>query len=219
MFKAVIFDWDGTLADTKDIVLNSFRKALEDLPIEVDEELIKSLMGKRAKEIFSEVLKNSGIRFDEKTLKDLVEKRVEAELELSSCVELKDGAMDLLNSLKGKVKLGLASMNNEQVIDSMLNGCGLTQFFDVILSADEVTEPKPNPEIFLKCASKLKLKSDVIVIVEDTTFGVRAAKAANMDCIAVSSGFSNRIALEKERPDLIVGSVKEKEKVLQFVLS
>ena len=52
LFKAVIFDWDGTLADTKDLVLASFRKALEDLPVEVDEKLIKSLMGKRAKEIF-----------------------------------------------------------------------------------------------------------------------------------------------------------------------
>ena len=52
MFKAVIFDWDGTLANTKDIVLDSFRKALEDLEINFDEELIKSLMGKRAKEIF-----------------------------------------------------------------------------------------------------------------------------------------------------------------------
>jgi beta-phosphoglucomutase-like phosphatase (HAD superfamily) len=63
----------------------------------------------------------------------------------------------------------------------------------------------------------LNLKSDVIVVVEDTTFGVRAAKAANMKCIAISSGFSDRKALEKERPDLIIDSVKEK--VLRFVFS
>jgi HAD superfamily hydrolase (TIGR01509 family) len=219
LFKAIIFDWDGTLADTKDIVLNSFRKALEDLETKFDEELIRSLMGKRAREIFSEFLKNSNINFDEETLNNLVEKRVKAELELSSCVELKDGAIDLLTALKGKVKLALASMNNKQVIDSMLNGCALTHFFDIVLSADEVTEPKPNPEIFLKCASELKIKSEVIAVVEDTTFGVRAAKAANMKCIAVTSGFSNRKELEKERPDLIIGSVKEKEKVLRFVLS
>ena len=192
---------------------------MEDLEIQFDEQLIKSLMGKRAREIFFQVLKNSDTSFDEETLNDLVEKRVKAELELSSCVELKDGAMDLLTTLKGKVKLALASMNNKQVIDRMLNGCGLTRFFDIVLSADEVTEPKPDPEIFLKCASKLNLKPDVIAVVEDTTFGVRAAKAANMKCIAVTSGFSTRKELEKERPDLIIGSVKEKEKVLRFVLS
>ena len=215
----MIFDWDGTLADTKDLVLNSFRKALGNLEIKVDEELIKSLMGKRAREIFSEVLKKSNTSFDEETLNDLVEKRVKAELELSSCVELKDGATDLLFALKGRIKLALASMNNKQVIDTMLNGCGLTSFFDVFLSADEVTKPKPDPEIFLKCASKLNLKPNVIVVVEDTTFGVRAAKAANMKCIAISSGFSDRNALEKESPDLIIDSVKEKEKVLKFVFS
>lgn len=219
MFKAVIFDWDGTLADTKDIVMNSFRKALEDLPIEFDEELLESLMGKRAKEIFSAVLQKSEMSFNEETLNDLVEKRVEAELELSSCVELKDGAMDLLVSLKGKVKLALASMNNKQVIDTMLNGCGLNRSFDVVLSADEVAKPKPDPEIFLKCASRLKLKPDVIVAVEDSTFGVRAAKAAGMKCIAVLSDFSDRKELEMERPDLIISSVIEKEKVLNFVLS
>jgi HAD superfamily hydrolase (TIGR01509 family) len=150
--------------------------------------------------------------FDEEIINELVGKRVEAELELGSCVELRDGALDLLSSLKVKVKLALASMNNKQVIENMLNSCGLKDFFDVVLSADEVSEPKPDPEIFLKCASKLRLKPAIIVVVEDSTFGVRAAKAANMNCIAVISGVSDRNELELEKPDLIIGSVKEKEK-------
>jgi beta-phosphoglucomutase-like phosphatase (HAD superfamily) len=110
-------------------------------------------------------------------------------------------------------------MNNKQVIENMLNSCGLKDFFDVVLSADEVSEPKPDPEILLKCASKLRLKPAIIVVVEDSKFGVRAAKAANMKCIAVISGVSNRNELELEKPDLIIGSVKEKENILRFVLS
>ena len=74
-------------------------------------------------------------------------------------------------------------------------------------------------EIFLKCASKLRLKPTIIVVVEDSTFGVRAAKAANMNCIAVISGVSDRNELELEKPDLIIGSVREKEKILRFVFS
>ncbi len=218
MFKAVVFDWDGTLAKTKDIILHSFRKALEELQIEIDEKFIKNLLGKSAKEIFFAILKRSGIPFNEKTLNDLVKKRVKAELELSSCIELKEGALDLLASLKGKIKLALASMNNKQVIDRMLNGCGLNTYFDVVLSADEVSKPKPDPEIFLKCASRLGLKSASTVVIEDSKYGVRAAKAANMKCIAVLSGFSKRKELEMEKPDLIVNSIKEKEKILDFVL-
>ena len=103
MFKAVVFDWDGTLAKTKDIILHSFQKALEELPIEVDEKIIKNLLGKSAKEIFFAILKRSGIPLNEKTLNDLVKKRVQAEIELSSCIELKDGALIFLLHLKEKL--------------------------------------------------------------------------------------------------------------------
>ena len=61
----------------------------------------------------------------------------------------------------------------------------------------------------------MKLNSDFIVVVEDTTFGVRATKAADMTCIAVSSGFSDRKKLENEKPDLIIGSVKKKKHTLR----
>ena len=71
---------------------------------------------------------------------------------------LKLGALELLDFLKGKVKLALALMNNKLVIDRMLMACELRDFFDVVLSADEALKPKPNPEIFLKCAVKLQLQ-------------------------------------------------------------
>ena len=159
------------------------------------------------------------VQFNEKTIKKLVEKRAKAELELSSCIELIDGSFDLLNSLQGKIKLALATMNNKQVIEQMLNNCGLISLFDVVLSANEVEKTKPNPEIFLKCASKLALKPSSIVVIEDSKFGVRAAKAAKMKCIAVLSGVSKKKELELENPDLIVGSIKEKEEILKFILS
>lgn len=217
MFEAVIFDWDGTLAKTKEIVLQSFHKALDELSIEVDERLIPSLLGNSAKEIFINVLRNSEIGFNEKTIKKLVEKRIKAELELSSCVELRDGAFDLLNELKGKIKLALATMNNKQVIELMLNSCGFSRFFDITLSADEVSKPKPEPDIFLKCASQLGIDPSVIVVIEDSKFGVRAAKKANMKCIAVLSGVSKKKELEGENPDLIVDSIEEKEEILKFI--
>lgn len=217
MFEAVIFDWDGTLAKTREIVLQSFHKALNEHSIKADEKLILSLLGKSAKEIFINVLRNSKINFNEKTIEKLIEKRIKAELELSSCVELRDGAFDLLNDLQGKIKLALATMNNKQVIERMLNGCGLSGFFDIALTADEVSKPKPEPDIFLKCASKLGIDPALIVVIEDSKFGVRAAKKANMKCIAVFSGVSKKKELEEENPDLIVDSIKEKEEILKFI--
>lgn len=219
MFEAVICDWDGTLAETRRVVVASFHKVLDELPIKVSEGFIESRMGTSAREIFLEILRTSGMSFDEETLRNLVKKRVKTELEMSDQVTLNEGAFDLLASLKGKVKLALASMNNKPVIDRMLMACGLSEFFDVVLSADEVLNPKPNPEVFLKCASKLGLQPERCVVVEDSVFGVRAAKAARMRCIAVLSGVSSRNELEQEHPDLFVASLEEKETILNFVFS
>ena len=73
------------------------------------------------------------------------------------------------------------------------------------------------PEIFLKCASRLKVLPEKCVVVEDSLFGVRAAKAARMTCIAVLTGSFTRDALKQEHPDLIVGSLTDKETILKLV--
>ena len=219
MFKAVIFDWDGTLAETTNVIVASFREVLDELHINVNDGFIESRTGTSAKGIFSEILRTSGASFDEETVRNLVEKRIKAELEMRDQVRLNKGALDLLKSLKGKVKLALASMNNKPVISHVLTACGLSGFFNVVLSADEVFNSKPDPEIFLKCASKLRLQPEQCVVVEDSVFGVRAAKAAGMSCIAVLSGTASRSELEQAHPDMMVASLGEKEAILKCIFN
>jgi HAD superfamily hydrolase (TIGR01509 family) len=129
-----------------------------------------------------------------------------------------EGAQELLESLKGKVKLALASMNNRDVIDHMLNELKVREFFSVVLTGDEVTKSKPDPEIFLKSALKLRTRPNKCVVVEDSIFGVKAAKAGKMGCTAVLTGVYSREELGKANPDLIVDSLKEKAKMLRFIL-
>jgi HAD superfamily hydrolase (TIGR01509 family) len=157
------------------------------------------------------------MRFDETLIKRLVEKKIQNEIEMSSDVKLFDGSLALLESLQGKVKLSLASMNDREVIDNLLKITGTQRFFDAILTADDIAEPKPNPEIFLKCARKLRSSPERCVVVEDSVFGVKAAKTAKMGCIAVLTGVYSREELEKADPDLIVDSLKEKSEVLNFI--
>ena len=104
---------------------------------------------------------------------------------MSKGVHLFDGSVDLLESLQGKVKLGLASMNDREVINHMLKTTDAWRFFDVVVTADDIVNPKPNPEIFLNCARKLESKPEYCAVIEDSIFGVEAAKAAKMRCIAV----------------------------------
>jgi beta-phosphoglucomutase len=218
MFEAAIFDWDGTLADTRDVIVASFQKALRDVGCNVDDEFIERRIGIGASETFREVLRASKMRFDEALVMSLVEKKVQNEIDMESQVELFEGAMTLLESLWGKVKLALASMSNRDFVDHMLNAMNIQQFFEVVLTADEVQKSKPDPEIFLKCALKLESKPEKCVVVEDSIFGVEAAKAAKMGCVAVLTGVYSKKELEKANPDLIVNSLKERDKILNFIL-
>jgi len=217
MFEAVIFDWDGTLADTRQAVVASFQKALSDIHCEISDEFIERRIGIGSAETFREILRSSKMRFDETLIKRLVEKKIQNEIEMSGYVKLFDGSLDLLEHLQGKVKLGLASMNDRDVISNLLKITGTQRFLDVILTADDVSEPKPDPEIFLKCARKLRSSPERCVVVEDSVFGVKAAKTAKMGCIAVLMGVYSRGELEKASPDLIVDSLKGKSEVLNFI--
>jgi beta-phosphoglucomutase len=218
MFEAVIFDWDGTLADTRRVIVASFQKALSEVHCNISDEFIERRIGIGSAETFKEILRSAKIRFDETLITSLVENKIQTEIEMSNKVKLFDGSLALLESLHGKVKLGLASMNNRNVIDHMLKTIKIQEFFDAILTTDDISNPKPDPEIFLKCALKLRSSPDKCVVVEDSIFGVKAAKAARMGCVAVLTGVYSREELKKENPDLILNSLMEKGEVLNFIL-
>jgi beta-phosphoglucomutase-like phosphatase (HAD superfamily) len=109
-------------------------------------------------------------------------------------------------------------MNNRAVIDKLLIEKGVKAYFNVVVTVDEVLETKPNPEIFLKCAASLKCHPEACVVLEDSVFGVEAAKKAKMKCIALPTGAYAIQELETQKPDLIVDSLREKEKILGFIL-
>lgn len=218
MFEAVIFDWDGTLADTRQVVVASFQKALSGVHCEINGDFIERRIGIGSAQTFREILRSSKIRFDETLIKSLVEKKIQNEIEMSGDVKLFDGSLDLLEGLQGKVKLGLASMNDREVIDYLLKMTNTQRFFAATLTTSDVSNPKPNPEIFLKCALKLRSSQEKCVVVEDSIFGVEAAKKARMGCIAVLTGVFSRTELENAGADLLVSSLREKEAILRFVL-
>jgi HAD superfamily hydrolase (TIGR01509 family) len=217
MFEAVVFDWDGTLADTRHAVVASFQKALSEINCKISDTFIEQRIGIGSAETFREILRSSKTGFDEALIKRLVETKIQNEIKMSAEVNLFDGALQLLQSLRGKAKLGLASMNDRAVINHMLKMMDIKQFFGAVVTADDVANPKPHPEIFLKCARKLKSILEKCVVIEDSTFGVEAAKTAKMKCIAVLTGVHSREMIKKEKADLIVDSLKEKREILNFI--
>ena len=113
--------------------------------------------------------------------------------------------------------MALASMNNRSVIMHLVEAKGLKRYFEVILTAESISKSKPNPEIFLKAASELKAAPQQCVVIEDSIFGVKAAKSAKMGCVAVTTGVYSKEELEEEKPDLTVRSLQD-ERIVSFVL-
>ncbi len=217
MFEAVIFDWDGTLADTRQVIVIAFQQTLREINCTVSNEYIERRIGIGAADTFRELLRSAKMQFDEELIKRLVERKSQLEIELTDQVKLFLGARELLEALHGKVKLGLASMNNRSVIIHLLKAKEIENCFDAVLTAESISHSKPNPEIFLKTASKLCANPEKCVVIEDSIFGVKAAKAANMSCIAVVTGVYSKVELEKEKPNLTVETLKDKQ-IIPFIL-
>jgi beta-phosphoglucomutase len=218
MFEAVIFDWDGTLADTRDVLVVSFRKALHSIGCNVSDELIVRRIGIGTISTFKEILTEKGVSYDDALIQCLLKTKVQTEIDLSKQIPLFEGAHALLNALDGKIKVALASMNQREFINHMLKEKNIQKFFSVTLTANEVNKPKPDPEIFLKTAQQLKVAPERCVVVEDSIFGVKAAKAANMGCVAVAQGAYSKEELSLANPDLIVGSLKERAEMIGLIL-
>jgi len=94
----------------------------------------------------------------------------------------------------------------------------LEGYFQIIVTAEDVHKPKPDPDIFLCTAQRIGASPKECVVVEDSIFGVEAAKAAGMSCIAVLTGAYNKKEIAKVNPDLIVDSLENKEAILKFIL-
>jgi HAD superfamily hydrolase (TIGR01509 family) len=217
MYDAIIFDWDGTLANTRQVVVIAFQKVLKEIGCQVNDEFLDRLIGIGARNMFRKALESNGTSFEEEELDQLVNKKIEVQLELSGQIKLFDGVINLLNALHTRIKIALATMSNRKIIIEMINKKGIDSFFDIIITADETHNSKPYPEIFLRCSKELNSSPESCIVVEDSIFGVIAAKKANMKCIAIPSGSYSKKELQTQKPDLIIESINEKRKVLKFI--
>jgi HAD superfamily hydrolase (TIGR01509 family) len=219
MIKAAIFDWDGTLADTKKPVVKSFQHVLKENGCVTSNKTIERWVGIGTKKTFEKILEECNIKYNEKIIEKLSAEKINFQLRLTNSVTLFKGVVELLEELKGKINIALATMSNRIVVEKILSEKSIRNYFNVILSADDVNHPKPNPEVFLASAKKLGIKPKECVVIEDSIFGVKAAKKAGMKCIAIPSGSYNEKELQKEHPDIIVESIAKKGKILSFIFS
>lgn len=185
MIQAVIFDMDGVIFDTENLVMKCWKEIGEKYQIEGIEKVAFECIGTTNKKT-EQILKNYyGKDFDyefyRKELSDRFMRHVRDE-----GMPMKPGIVEILEYLKvNGVKIGLASSTRKIRVEEELDIASLKQYFDVLICGDMVAKSKPEPDIFLECCRQLGANASETYVIEDSYNGIRAASRAGMKPIMV----------------------------------
>lgn len=178
MIQAVIFDMDGVLFDTERLMKEGWLKAAEKMNFTLTEEHLKQMRGgsrTRNALLFQEWY-NGKIDYNEGRV--LRSQYVDTYVEKYSMPE-KKGLKELLSYLKEEnILCAIATSTNRKRASRYWDMTGITDFFAGSVCGDEVTNSKPDPEIFLTAAAKLGISPQNCMIVEDSINGLKAARAS-----------------------------------------
>ena len=186
---AVIFDFDGVLADTERLHLAAFRDVFDTRGWALDDEAyFNRYMGYDDAGVVRAYAADRGVSLDDDELASMVRRKsVAFRQHLGSGRVLYPGAADCLTRLSGRYVLGVASGAFRAEIIDILSAGGVLAHFRTIVGADDASAMKPAPEPYLKAASQLGIDPRRCVAVEDSWWGLQSAAAAGMRTVAITN--------------------------------
>jgi HAD superfamily hydrolase (TIGR01509 family) len=192
-FAGYIFDCDGTLVDTMPLHFRAWNEAMKraGLPGELSEELFYSLGGMPTRKVAQVMAAHYKLTIDV----DRVFHQKEALfLEMQSELRVIKPVVDFARRLHGRAPMSVASGGPRPVVVKTLELMGLAELFPVVVTPEDVTHGKPAPDLFLLAAKKMGVAPEKCLVFEDAEPGFRAAEAAGMKWVPVSSRTMKREA-------------------------
>lgn len=210
--RALIFDFDGVIADSEPLHLTAFQETLAVHGITLGrEEYYARYLGFDDHDAIVEALGTAGRPAAPETVRTLMADKATRFLALARAASLLPGVDRLVREAAARVPLAIASGALRLEIELVLANAGLADAFSAVVSAEDVRAGKPSPEGFLAALGRLRARVPDLapaecVVVEDSPPGVEAARRAGMRCVAVTSSVA-RAALAQA--DLVVSSLEE----------
>ncbi|MEN6641564.1 MAG: HAD family phosphatase [Armatimonadia bacterium] len=209
MTWALIFDVDGVIADTE--VLNARASVLmfkELYNVTVQPEDFRPFVGTGDERYVEGVAEQYGVTIDTAAA---VQRRADNFFKLlqNEPLPAAPGVMALVEAARQdpETKVAIATSGQKGKQFPVIEGTGLKlEWFDAVITGDDVTKKKPDPQIYLLTAERLGVAPERCVVVEDAPAGVLAAKAAGMACLAVTTSVT---AAELQGADRVVESLAE----------
>ena len=199
--EAVIFDMDGVIVDSEPLHERSFLEVWGELGYGENHGInFPDFYGRSDRVVWEAFIEQHN---PNQSIEELIVLR-EARLVrmLRETQPLFDEVVPLIQRLAKRYLLGLASGSIHRVIDEVLAMQSLRSYFGPIVSSEDVSEPKPSPEIFLMTAKRLDVTPERCCVIEDTVNGIKAGKSAGMTVIAIPNTFQP-LPLSEAGADLI----------------
>lgn len=181
--KGLIFDLDGTLADSMPIHYIAWKNAAAQFGIDFTPELFMELAGIPLYPTVEKLNQFFGKTIDPKELGDLKEAEFEKNMHLTPEIRI---VTDLVRDNYGKIPMAIGTGGSRRLALKTLEIIGLQNYFDVMVTSEDVSNHKPHPETFLKCAEQMGVAPSDCEVFEDGILGMQAAKSAGMMVVDVT---------------------------------
>ncbi|MCU6761271.1 Phosphorylated carbohydrates phosphatase TM_1254 [uncultured Roseburia sp.] len=187
--KAVIFDLDGTMADSMTVWTDIDHLFFKNRGITVPKTLQQDIEGKSFTETAEYFVKTFSLPETVEELKAVWHSQAIEQYQYH--VALKPGILEFLTYLKSRsVKIGIATSNSRDLLNAFLEARSLTGYIDVSVTSCDVSAGKPAPDVYLKTAELLKISPEECLVFEDVPMGILAGKRAGMKVCAVEDAYS-----------------------------
>jgi pyrophosphatase PpaX len=199
--QAILFDVDGTLLDTKEFMYQAFEHTFQqhNLPV-VNRDQIALLVGSSLESIYEKMAPSVNPHL----LCDTHRSFQEMNLHLSVPFPHVETTLAVLQ--KRGVRLAVVTTRSKRTSVRTLENAGIAQFFEVVVSGEDVAKLKPDPEPLLYALNKLHIASDQSVMVGDTAADVLAGKNAGTRTVAVTYGFGGQ-TIRQHHPDVVIDDI------------
>ncbi|MFM7034693.1 MAG: HAD family hydrolase [Planctomycetia bacterium] len=180
--EALLFDCDGTLADTMPAHYRAWLTVTERHGLAFDEDRFYSMGGRPTRDIVATLAREAGIEIDI----DAAATHKEASfLEQLHAVEPVDPVIEVIRRCQGLVPMAVVTGGYQHVCRQILEQIGIADCFDTIVASEDTSRHKPDPDPFLEAARRLGAVPKKCVVWEDSDLGIEAARRAGMEWIDV----------------------------------